>query len=200
MQMAPRVRALCGAFCFIALAACSDSKQPAQPQAASEAASPGPTTSPDVPPIDACSLLTSDEIQSVQGEPVKETKGGGDTQGGLAVAQCYFVLPTFSNSISLLVVQKPTASGPQSPRDSWKQMFSPAKLKGVETADGKKKLPPLHVSDLGEEAYWTGNEAIGALHVLQGERYLTLSVGGGGGQALKIEKSTALARMILQRL
>jgi len=199
-EVALRVRVVCGAICFTALAACSDSKQPARPQAASEAASPGPASTPHVPTIDACSLLTSDEIRSVQGEPVSETKGGADTQGGLAVAQCYFVLPTFSNSISLLLVQKASASGSRSPRDTWKEMFSPAKLKGVETADGKKKLPPLRVSDLGEEAFWTGNEAIGALHVLQGERYLTLSVGGGGGQALKIEKSTTLARMILQRL
>jgi hypothetical protein len=156
--------------------------------------------SPDIPSIDACSLLTSDDIQSVQGEQVQETKGGADMQGGLAVAQCYFVLPTFSNSISLLLVQKAGASGPRSPRDTWKEMFSPAKLKEVTTDAGKKKLPPLRVSDLGEEAFWTGNEAIGALHVLNGERYLTISVGGGGGQALKIEKSTALARMILRRL
>jgi hypothetical protein len=163
-------------------------------------ASPGAATSPDIPRIEACSLLTSDDVQSVQGEPIQETKGGADTQGGLAVTQCYFVLPTFSNSITLLVVQKASAGGPRSPRDSWKEMFSPAKLKGVDTADGKKKLPPLRVSDLGEEAFWTGNEAIGALHVLQGERYLTLSVGGGGGQTAKIEKSTALARMILRRL
>jgi hypothetical protein len=133
-EVALRVRALCGAICFTGLAACSDSKQPAQPQAASEAASPGPASTPDVPAIDACSLLTSDEIRSVQGEPVYETKGGADTQGGLAVTQCYFVLPTFSNSITLLVVQKASAGGPRSPRDSWKEMFSPAKLKGVDTA------------------------------------------------------------------
>jgi hypothetical protein len=152
------------------------------------------------PPLDACSLLTSAEIESIQGEAVKEPKTSASTQEGLMISQCYFVLPRFSNSITLVVVQKASAPGSRSPRDSWKAMFPPEKLRETETDAGKKRFPPLRVPELGDEAFWVGNDAIGALHVLQGERYLTLSLGGAGGQAAKIEKSTALARLILQRL
>ena len=56
--------------------------------------------------IDACALLTSQEIRSVQGESLKETKASGKAEGGFSISQCFFTLPTFTNSISLAVTQK----------------------------------------------------------------------------------------------
>lgn len=52
------------------------------------------------PKLDACALLTDSEIQSVQGEAIKEAKLTGQLAGGLAISQCFFTLPTFNNSIS----------------------------------------------------------------------------------------------------
>src|SRR6476620_6371675 len=48
--------------------------------------------------VDACTLLTSNEIQSIQGEPVKDSKLSGRSDGGFLISQCFFGLPTFVNS------------------------------------------------------------------------------------------------------
>jgi hypothetical protein len=40
----------------------------------------------------------------------------------------------------------------------------------------------------------------GALYVLKGSTYLRVSVGGAGDQQSKINKSKALARLVLKRL
>ena len=71
--------------------------------------SPVPSGSPSAPPVmaeakakvDACALISSKEIEAVQGEPVRETKLSGQAGGGLQISQCFYTLPTFSNSISL---------------------------------------------------------------------------------------------------
>src|SRR5712691_5068666 len=56
--------------------------------------------------VDACTLLTSKEIQSVQGEALKEVKSSGRTDAGFSTSQCFFTLPTFTNSISLTVTRR----------------------------------------------------------------------------------------------
>ena len=39
-------------------------------------------------PIDVCSLLTSEEIQGVIGEAVKESKSADQAEGGFLISQC----------------------------------------------------------------------------------------------------------------
>src|SRR5882762_8948077 len=91
-----------------------------QPSAmkATQASSPSPASQPASsesaaakPNIDACALLTSQEIESVQGEALKETKLTGQAAGGFSISQCFFTLPTFTNSVSLLVTQKGAGAG-----------------------------------------------------------------------------------------
>ena len=82
------------AFCLIfAVAGCSKSEtvqSPTSPQLANTpGAGPGATNV-----IDACSLLTSKEIEAIQGTALKDTKPSANSQGGLTVSQCYFLLPT----------------------------------------------------------------------------------------------------------
>src|SRR5437870_1717856 len=56
------------------------------PQQASNAAS-----SPQLKPkLDACAMLTSEEIQSIQGEALKEAKLSESSGNGLRVSQCFF--------------------------------------------------------------------------------------------------------------
>src|ERR1044071_5708506 len=69
-------------------------------------ATPAPTNSQAKPKLDACTLLTSADIQAVHREGVKKTKPSGQATGGLDIAQCFYSLPTFTNSISLLIAQK----------------------------------------------------------------------------------------------
>src|SRR6185503_7664438 len=75
------------------------------------------------PKVDACAMLNSKEIETVQGEAIKETKLSGQAGGGLLISQCFFTLPSFSNSISLLIAQKGEGAGAKDPREFWRETF-----------------------------------------------------------------------------
>lgn len=180
-----------------ALSGCSKSEAPST-NARADASSPSPARS--LPrPVDTCSLLTSDEIKAIQGEALESAKGTPSSEGEIASSQCFFALPTFINSISLQVSQKGSTPGAPDVKQAWKKMFPPEKLQERETATGQKKMPPKKISDLGEEAFWTGGPT-GGLFVLQGDYYLRISVGGADDDATKIRKSIALAQLVLKRL
>ena len=171
--------------------------------------------------IDACALLTSAEIRSVQGEPLKETKASGSAEKGFAISQCFFTLPTFNNSISLVVTQKGEGAGARDPKEFWEETFDKEsegerekerdKKSGKEREKEKvrergreeeeEEAPPAQrITGIGDEAFWTGSRVGGALYVLKGSTYLRVSVGGAGDQESKINKSKALARLVLERL
>ena|SRR6185295_94604 len=170
---------------------------------------------------DACALLTSQEIRSVQGEPLKETKASGGAEKGFSVSQCFFTLPTFNNSISLVVTQKGDGADGRDPKEFWEATFDKesegerekerdkksAREREKEKARDKNReeeeeeaAPPQKIAGVGDEAFWTGSRVGGALYVLKGSTYLRVSVGGAGDQQSKINKSKALARLALKRL
>ncbi len=151
------------------------------------------------PKIDACALLNSKEIESVQGEPLKETQPSGNAAGVFAVSQCYFTLPTSSNSISLTVMQKGDGSDARDPKQFWKETFHAEKDKARGEEEGKS-APPENIAGVGDEAFWLGNRVGGQLYVLKGNSYIIISVGGSGDKAAKIDKSKNLAEMVLKRL
>lgn len=184
---------------LVAFSGCSKSETPSPPNAQADASSPSPAHSSAKAPVDACSLLTSDEIKAIQGEAVESAKSTPSSEGELASSQCFFALPTFMNSISLQVTQKGSQPGASDAKQAWKKMFPPEKLVERETEAGRKKIPPRKIPDLGDEAFWTGGPA-GGLFVLQGDYYLRISVGGADDEATKIRKSTALAQLVLKRL
>lgn len=182
-----------------ALSGCSKSETPSPPNAQTEASPPSPAVSSAKTPLDACSLLTSDEIKSVQGEAVESAQATPPSEGEVASSQCFFKLPTFTNSISLQVTQKGSKPGATDAKQAWRKMFPPEKLEERETAGGQKKIPPRKIPGLGEEALWTGGPT-GGLYVLQGSYYIRVSVGGADDEETKIKKSIALAELILKRL
>ena len=162
-----------------------------------------------VPPrIDACALLTSSDIESVQREAVKEVKLSGSFDGGFSVSQCFFVLPTFTNSISLQLTQKGQGTGARDPREFWNNIFhgeremererERGQEEVVRKEEGEKEPAPRRVSGVGEEAFWLASHVGGTLYVLKGPDYLRISVGGVGKD--KIAKSKALAQKVLTRL
>lgn len=157
--------------------------------------------------IEACALLTSKEIQSVQGEPLKEAKSSGRSEGGFRASQCFFTLPTFTNSVSLAVTQKGDGPGAREPKQFWKEIFH--RDKDSEKARDKdrdkdeeeeRSAPPLKISGVGDEAFWTSSRVGGALYILKGNAFIRVSVGGAGDQTTKIKKSKALAQMVLKHL
>jgi hypothetical protein len=172
--------------------------------------------------IDACALLTAQEIRSVQGESLKETKPSGGLGNGLSISQCFFTLPTFTNSISLVVTQRGEGAGARDPKEFWEETFAKESAGEREKERGKKSekereqeanktrernreeeeeaAPRQKIAGVGDEAFWTGSRVGGALYVLKGNAYLRVSVGGAGNQQSKINKSKALAQLALKRL
>ena len=173
------------------------------------------------PKVDACALLNSKEIEAVQGEALKETKLSGQAGGGLQFSQCFFTLPTFSNSISLLVAQKGDGADAKDPKDFWRETFQKGvteekdrdreRERNKKDGDKDKKAggrgeeeegstPPQKVSGVGDDAFWLGSRVGGAIYVLKGNAYIRISVGGPGDQASKIKKSKTLAQKAIARL
>jgi hypothetical protein len=164
--------------------------------------------------IDACSLLTAEEVRAVQGEAFNDRKPSGATENGMVISQCFFSLPTFANSVSLAVTRKGEGTGARDPREFWEQTFAGDSERdhGKERGNQKERsaakdreadkegAAPLKIEGLGDEAFWTGNRVGGALYVLKHDAYIRVSVGGAGDQKTKIEKSKALARLALNRL
>jgi hypothetical protein len=173
------------------------------PQQASTAAS-----SPQLKPkLDACAMLTSEEIQSIQGEALKEAKLSEGSGNGLRVSQCFFSLPTFTNSISLAITQKADGPGARDPKQFWKESFHSGKQrndgdreKDREKEEGEESRPPQKISGIGDEAFWMASRAAGILYVLKDSSYIRISIGGGGDQQTKIRKAKALARKVMDRL
>jgi hypothetical protein len=195
-----RQLALLASLLALAGAGCSKSRTPE----VSTAATPQPKASqpaisaPPAERIDACTLLTKEDTQAVQGEPFTSTKPSQPSVAGLTVSQCYFELPMAVNSIVVTVTRKADGAGGRDPSQSWQEIFHrehPREKK----EEGEEK-EPQKVEGIGDEAFWTGNRVGGALYVLKGNSYLRISVGGAGDQAQKLEKSKALADRALKRM
>jgi len=162
--------------------------------------------------IDPCSLLTSTDVAAVQGEPVQQAKPSDQPGAGLLMSQCLFRTTTPTKSVSLAVA----APSAISPRAVWRKQFHPgqdAVKKKREPAGAKEKsvaernereedeiTRPRAIAGLGEEAYWVGGPIAGALYALKGNTFLRISVGGIREEPVRIEKSKALARIVLKRM
>ena len=177
----------------VTTAAASPSNQPGQPSTTTIAQL-------NQGKIDACALLTSKEIESVQGEPLKETKPSGAAQMGFAVSQCYFSLPTSSDSISLIVTQRGSGADARDPKEWWKQTFDRDRDKEKGREEEGEKAAPQKIDGVGDAAFWLGNRVGGTLYVLKGSNVVRISVGGASDQAAKIDKSKKLAEAVLKRL
>jgi hypothetical protein len=184
----------------LAGAGCSKSRAPEVSTATTpEPKASVPAATAPAPGPDACTLLTKEDTQAVQGEPFTNTKASQAPVAGLNVSQCYFELPTAVNSIVLTVTRKAEGAGGRDPSQSWQEIFhreSPREKK----EEGEEEREPQKVDGIGDEAFWLGNRVGGALYVLKGNSYIRISVGGAGDQAQKLEKSKTLAQSVLNRM
>jgi hypothetical protein len=158
--------------------------------------------------VDACKVLSNEEIEAVQGEPIKETKASAQPSGRMLMSQCVFHTATFAKSVNVaLATPNPAGNSGLAPRKFWQRQFHFTEIKEKETgAAGKEPEPEEEgtkarpIAGIGEEAYWVGNAVAGALYVLQGKVFLRISVGGVREESVRIEKSEALARTAIKRL
>jgi hypothetical protein len=181
---------------------------PATPTASATPPAPAAAANPDAA---ACKLLTSEDVQAVQGEGLKSTKGSDSTSGALAVSQCFYETANFTNSISLTLTRQNGDAKGEGPREFWKKNFGGEKEKERDKEEREKKeggarveeeegVPPARVKGVGDEAYWVGNSKVGTLYVLKGNRFLRISVGGADAREKKMEKSKTLAQRALKRV
>src|SRR6185436_7092051 len=74
-------------------------------------------------PIDACKLLTADEIKTVQGDTLKDITPTDRKGGAFIINQCFYATSQFVNSVSLTVTQQSSDSRTENIREFWKQKF-----------------------------------------------------------------------------
>ena len=153
---------------------------------------------------DACSLVSKEEVESVQAAPVNETKSSEHLDGVFVVSQCSYTAAESSKSVTLALVRSdPKQASARSPKDFWKEKFDPYWDEEPKTNSGDEKeqsSPPKKIEGLGDDAYWVGNRSGGMLYVLKGDAFTSIGVGGTDDEDTKLKKSKALAEKALQRL
>ena len=234
--MPPKIYAnIFGLFIFglcLASAGCKSADSSPQANASSAAASspamtsPG-ATSPAAPAasavkakVDVCGLLTSDDLKNVQGEALKEAQRSDRRDGAFIVAQCYYALPTTSNSVVLNVTTADEGQSARTPKQFWEDTFGRDEAKGggrekererekeraktdkpkAGGAEEDEGAPPEKINGLGDEAFWIASRVGGALYVLKKDQFFRISVGGAGDDKAKLKKSRTLAQQVLKRI
>ena len=179
--------------------------------------------------VDVCNLLTSEDVKAVQGEAYKDAQRSDRLDNEFIVAQCYYALPTTTNSVVVNVTTAKDETGAPSPKGFWEKTFGGDEEKEregkaergregekrererekekaqqprerEEEGDAKEASPPVRVKDLGDEAFWVGSPVGGALYVLKNDLYCRISIGGAGDQKAKLNKSKMLAQKILNKI
>ena len=162
--------------------------------------------------VDACQLLTSAEIEAVQGEPVKEAKPNVQPNGGMRISECLFHTSNSAKSVSVALATRSVGKATAlTPRKFWQRQFRGVDTQKDKTRGASNEIEKpeskseetgeaRRIKGLGEDAYWVGSPIAGALYVLQGDKFVRISVGGVGEESVRIEKSRVLARAALKRL
>jgi len=166
--------------------------------------------------IDACSLLSSDDLKRIQGEAYREAQRSDREDEGLVISQCYYQMPTMANSVVLSVTTPKRGGGSRIPGVFWEETFHKDAKKDRESKrdrDQKKEkasergeeeeegAPPERIKGLGQEAFWSASRVGGALYVKRDDIILfRISVGGADNASTKLNKSKRLAQQILKKL
>src|SRR5260370_33379871 len=160
--------------------------------------------------MDVCRLLSGSEIETVQGEPVKEAKSSTQPSGGMLMSQCVFHTTTLAKSVHVALATPERAGNlGLAPREFWQRQFHSTDVKEEESRVAGKEAPAGReeeeskaraIGGSGDEGYWVGNPIAGALYVLHGNVFLRISVGGVREESARIEKTKILARAIVKCL
>jgi hypothetical protein len=171
--------------------------------------------------FDACTLLTSDEVKSVQGEAVLEAKPNRRTGSPFAVTQCFYMTPSFTKSVSLEVTERGTSA--QSVHEFWEERVEKSGEEGErereaererarkgETAKERERereeerereaKKPHRLKGIGDEAYWINTNANSTMYVFKKDKLLRISIGGTDPEAERMKKIKTLALKALPRL
>jgi hypothetical protein len=174
-----------------------------------------PNSAKAIPAFDACSLIKSSEIATLQGTPVQQTEPSGYPFGDLNISQCYYtaITPDGKNlSVHLQVIQLNSNSARRDAvNEFWKARFkrpteeseNESKEKGrQEREEEEEDAPgaPIPVSGIGDEAFWLASSRGGGLYVRRDQKMVRVMIGGSDDAKTQVEKSKTLARQALARL
>jgi len=152
---------------------------------------------------DACSLVSKEEVESVQQTSVKDTKSSERSDGTFRISQCVYTAAEFTKSVNLDLIQAdPNAPSKHSPKDFWKEKFDPYEDEEPKTNRNEKEqgVPSKKITGLGDEAFWVNNRFGGVLYILKDAAVISIGIGGADNEQTKLDKSKALAQKALQRL
>ena len=153
---------------------------------------------------DACSLISKEEVESVQGTPVNDTKSSERSDDFFRFSQCFYTTAESSKLINLALVQpRADQQNKRSPKDFWKEKFDPYRDEEPKTnrSDEKEQGPaPKKIDGLGDDAFWIPSRFGGMLYVLKGDAFISIGLGGTDDENTKLKKSKVLAQKALQRL
>jgi hypothetical protein len=146
---------------------------------------------------DICALLTKEEIEAVQGSPIKDSTSSMRRDGGLRIAECFYTARDYSKSVILTTTQIDLTQ--QNPRrnlkELWTKTFDRDSDKEAEKEEEREGPPPRQVTGLGEEAYWSG----GSLYIFTKDSFIRIAIGGPESEEAKMRKLRTLAEKVLQR-
>jgi hypothetical protein len=165
---------------------------------------------------DACSLVSKEEVESVQQASVKEAKSSQRLDGTFRISQCLYTTAEFSKSVNLALIHaNPNEPSKRSPKDFWEEKFRAyetrsrdaskepvlSEAEGLGMIEEKEKgPPPKKITGLGDEAFWVSNRFGGILYILKEDAFISIGIGGTDDEETKLEKSKVLAQKALQRL
>jgi len=150
---------------------------------------------------DACSLVSKEEVESVQAAPVNQTKSSEHSDGVFLVSQCFYTAAEFSKSVTLALVQSDQKQGSKrNPKDFWKEKFDPYEPKAKSGDEKEQGSAPKKIEGLGDDAFWVPNRFGGVLYVLRGDAFISIGLGGTDDENTKLKKSKVLAEKALARL
>jgi hypothetical protein len=195
-------------FCGLLLTVAGCDKKETAPPSVENRPSAAPINSPiAAKPQDVCTLLTKEEIQSVQNSSIRESTGNVRADGGLRVSQCFYTAEDYSKSVVLSTTQ--TDFNQKNPKRDLKQLwdktfhreFKANKEDKDEPKSGGEEEehewpPPKKVTGLGEEAFWSS----GSLYVFTKDSFFRIAIGGPESEETKIVRLKTLAAKVIERL
>jgi hypothetical protein len=213
-----RTNVLVSLFYCLAVVFAGCGKRAAAPESQnSETKSSSPIQESQTAAFDVCGFIKNEEIEAIQGSPIKETKSSGHSGQGLHTAQCFYVAAEFSKSVNLSVTRRdPASQGKTNVKDYWKDTFGrnaerekkregdeekKESLKEQRRERGEEEGKPLKkIEGIGDDAYWSATRVGGALYVLKKDSFIRISLGGADTDEVRIDKAKKLAAKALDRL
>lgn len=182
-------------------------------RAAAASPAPGAAAAPN-----ACGLFDNEAVAQALGAGSVDARAGRRDGSGLEISTCYLRAGDSARAVS---VELRSSGATTDARRHWRTLFDGEDAASEPEAERESEneerrfrrapgdpsaptaTPPagaVRIERLGDEAYFIGTAAYGALYVLRGDVYLRLSVGGAGDLDTKLELARALALLALRRL